>query len=92
LRLADVERPATWATIRQAVATYQAYSWLAGIGFVLTANDPYCMIDLDNCLDDGVLSDKAAYVLSEVNSYTEISPSGNGLKLLVRCPGLDFNR
>lgn len=36
-------------------------------------------IDIDHCLNDGVLSDMAADIIQRMNSYTEISPSGNGI-------------
>jgi putative DNA primase/helicase len=91
LRRADVGKPSTWANIRQAATAYKEERWLSGIGFVLTPGDPICMIDLDNSIDDGVLSDAAAFAIAELNTYTEISPSGTGLKLLVRCQGFDFN-
>ncbi len=43
-------------------------------------------IDLDNCRDPstGELSATAQRIISAVNSYTEISPSGTGVKILCR--------
>jgi len=77
--------PNTWADIRRAVATYQAHPTLAGIGFVLTANDPYVMLDLDDCILDGVPNEFACGVLNHLRTYAELSPSGHGLRLLVHC-------
>lgn len=83
---AGVTWPNTWADIRSAVATYKAHEHLAGIGFVLTPNDPYVMVDLDNCVNaDGGLTDFAGNVLGALNTYTEYSPSVSGLRLFVRC-------
>ncbi len=75
----------TWSDIHIACATYKAKTHLAGIGFVVTRNDPYVVIDLDDCLIDGQISQYAADIVSTLNTYTEISPSGSGLRLIVRC-------
>ncbi|MCB1983711.1 MAG: hypothetical protein KDF63_17995, partial [Rhodoferax sp.] len=45
-------------------------------------------VDLDVCLDDdGVLETWAAEVVERLDSYTEASPSGRGLKVFFRGPG-----
>ncbi|MFC4409437.1 DUF927 domain-containing protein [Chungangia koreensis] len=52
-----------------------------GIGFVLTDNDPFVCIDLDAESIDEIPEDK----MSLVNvSYTEKSPSGNGLHIWLK--------
>ena len=76
----------TWSDIRTAVATYKANEHLAGIGFVLTSGDPYVGIDLDDCLIDGVLSPLAAEIVNRIPTYTEITPSNQGIRLFIRCP------
>ena len=45
-------------------------------------------IDLDNCRNPttGELSSTAKLIVSTVNSYTEVSPSGTGVKILCRAP------
>ncbi|HXG72469.1 MAG TPA: hypothetical protein VNJ04_17840 [Gemmatimonadaceae bacterium] len=46
-------------------------------------------IDLDDCmLPDGTIKPEASAIVSQVNSYTEISPSGTGLHILVSGDGL----
>jgi len=78
--------PNTWADIYTAVAAYSAHEYLSGIGFVLTPNDPVVMVDLDNCITaDGTLTPFAQNVVDTSNTYTEVSPSGNGLRLFVHC-------
>ena len=49
--LADSTDPSTWATFQQAVAACQQRPGLAGVGFVFTPDDPYCGVDLDDCID-----------------------------------------
>src|SRR5207249_3819246 len=56
-----------------------------GIGFVVTANDPYVGLDLDHCRDDhGAIAPWAQAIVNEFQSYTEITPSQHGLRIWVR--------
>src|SRR5829696_6807830 len=57
-----------------------------GLGFVFTPEDDLCGVDLDKCLDPetGELEGWAQKVIGELDSYTEISPSGTGVHVLVR--------
>lgn len=55
----------------------------SGIGFVFTKDDPYCGIDLDNCIDSqGNLKSWAKPIVSRLKpvAYGEVSPSGKGIK------------
>jgi primase-polymerase (primpol)-like protein len=54
---------------------------LSGIGFIFTEDDPFCGIDLDEI---GKWYG-AQQIIDKLNSYTEPSPSGNGLHIL--CEG-----
>ncbi|OAT79319.1 AAA family ATPase [Desulfotomaculum copahuensis] len=79
---ASTVNPADWMTFEHAVKGYnKGYD---GIGFVLTKDDAFVGIDLDNCIMDGVISDKALRIISDINSYTEISPSGKGIRIFTR--------
>lgn len=56
-----------------------------GIGLVLTEGCGIAVIDLDGCRQpDGKLAPWARDVLNRITSYTEVSPSGTGLKIFVR--------
>ena len=57
-----------------------------GIGFVFTDDDPYCFIDLDDCLaPDGSLTKDAATVAELMaGTYGEVSQSGSGLHFICR--------
>lgn len=74
---ASVTDPATWGTIYEAMGARRRYG-ADGIGFMLTADDPYVGIDLD------VLDDQARTIITTLDSYTEWSPSGRGVHVLVR--------
>lgn len=58
----------------------------------MTADDPFVGLDLDHCLEDGVVLPWAQVILDQVPSYTEISPSGMGLRILVNAPDFAQNR
>jgi putative DNA primase/helicase len=76
--------PGTWGSYQQARATAARFR-LEGIGFVFTAADPYAGVDLDHCRAiGGHLEPRAAETVQRLNSYTECSPSGEGLHILVK--------
>lgn len=72
---------ATWASYQEAV---RAARTADGIGFVFSDSDPFAGIDLDNCVTDGNLHPYVAELVTKLDSYTELSPSGNGLHIIVR--------
>jgi putative DNA primase/helicase len=53
---------------------------------VFTSEDDLCGVDLDKCLDPetGEIESWAQEIVGELSSYTEISPSGTGVHVLVR--------
>jgi primase-polymerase (primpol)-like protein len=58
---------------------------LDGVGFVFTTADPYTGIDLDHCrTNEGDLEPWAAAIVERLHSFTEWSPSGEGLHILVK--------
>ena len=75
--------PATWADFDTAVSAVSKYH-LDGIGFQFGGSG-YIGIDIDHCIrEDGSLSDMAEDVVSTLKSYTEISPSGTGLHIIMK--------
>jgi len=82
---ADSTDPSTWGTFDQAVAAYQSDS-LAGVGFVFTMESGFCGVDLDDSIDPatGELKPWACRIVDNLNSYTEVSPSGTGVKIFLR--------
>ena len=79
---ASTTDPQTWGTLQSAVAWAKRHG-LSGIGFVFT-NTPFTGIDLDHCCKDGVLDEMALGIISRFDSYTEISPSGQGIHIIVK--------
>lgn len=86
--------PNTWSNFPHTYMVYLMHKQRAvhGIGFVLTGDDPFVGLDLDHCINAGQLSLWAQDVLNQVSSYTEISPSGSGLRILVTATGFTENR
>ena len=81
--VADVR--GTWGTFDQAIMAVKKYR-LAGIGFEFSKDDEYSGIDLDDCLNPGT-GKLSAWAIEHVdcfNSYTEITPSGQGLHIIVK--------
>jgi len=74
----------TWGSFDEAKSRYQRGGY-DGIGFVFTEGDQFVGGDIDHCIgEDGALKDTAAFALPFVNTYTEISPSGTGVKFIAR--------
>jgi primase-polymerase (primpol)-like protein len=80
---ASTADPTTWGSFDAALQRATA-SDVDGIGFVFTSEDPFVGVDLDDCRDESGLSDEAIEIITRLHSYTEVSPSGSGLHVLVR--------
>jgi hypothetical protein len=82
---AKTNDPATWGTFAEALTAYQMGGY-DGIGFVFTASDPFAGVDLDSCRDPatGKLEAWAAEIVKALDSYTETSPSGTGVKIFLQ--------
>lgn len=84
--LASVTNPNDWSTFNEAFNIYQLGSY-DGLGFVFTDADPYSFIDLDDCSNStNAQSDmeRQLKIYKEFNSYSEVSPSGKGLHIIVK--------
>jgi hypothetical protein len=80
---ASVNDLTTWATFNQVVTAYEAESGWAGIGYVFSDMCPYGGVDLDKARSEENLAVQMR-VYQEFNSYSERSPSGNGLHIIFR--------
>ena len=76
--------PETWGTFEEAVAALKSGKY-DGIGFEFSEEDDFCGVDLDHCIrEDGTLEPWAEEIVRRLNSYTEFSPSGEGLHIILR--------
>jgi primase-polymerase (primpol)-like protein len=83
--------PATWAPFDVVLDVFErGGTQYSGIGYVFSESDEFCGIDLDGCRDPETneWSDWARAIIADLDSYTELSPSGSGAKIFIRgkCP------
>lgn len=80
---ASSTNPASWVTFPTAAAAH-ASGKLDGVGYVCADDADRVYWDLDKCRDPstGELADWAARYVEEADSYTEITPSGCGLRII----------
>ncbi len=74
--------PGTWGTFPEALKRYTD-GGVDGVGIVLTKELGIVGIDLDHCRDGGTITPEALQIIEEVNGYSEVSPSGTGIRILV---------
>jgi hypothetical protein len=88
--MADSTRSASWATLAECERAASRVRNVVGVGFVLAAERdaeagrlPIVGIDLDGCRDrdTGTIESWARDLITELSSYTEVSPSGTGVKV-----------
>lgn len=77
--LAEATTPATWCSFDEAMSASSRYS---GVGYVFSKDDPFFGVDLDGCLINGEAVADATAIIDTFATYCEISPSGNGVKLI----------
>lgn len=84
-RRASSTNPATWTAFEDAVSSFERGGF-DGIGFAVSSDDPFTGIDLDNCInpDTGEVAPEAMERVRRFDSYTEITPSGEGLRIWIR--------
>ncbi|HOY61568.1 MAG TPA: DUF3987 domain-containing protein [bacterium] len=80
---ASVSNPKTWVAFDDAVAFLETnYNVYNGLGFVLTYNDPYVFIDLDDASSNKQFQATQIQIDKACKTYSELSPSGKGLHII----------
>ena len=75
--------PDGWVSFDEAYTAYQANEKYAGIGILLTPGDCFIGVDIDDCMEAGSpAAEIATDIISKLNTYTEISPSGTGYRCI----------
>lgn len=77
--------PHTWSHLDEARGAYEK-SIGDGVGFVFNRTSRITGIDLDHCIDlaSGQVDPWAKAYLDRLNSYSEISPSGEGIHCIIK--------
>lgn len=78
----DRQRLATLAVVRRA---YERGGW-SGIGFAFLPDDGLIGIDIDGAIDPdtGHMSERCAAIIEACKSFTEYSPSGKGVHIILQ--------
>jgi predicted P-loop ATPase len=75
--------PSHWVTYEQARKAYESNKQFSGIGFVISREFPLLCLDFDHCIKDNEIVRDDLFVVQEAaNTYTELSPSGDGLHII----------
>jgi hypothetical protein len=81
---AKSDDPRTWSSFEQALRFYEAHqNELAGIG-VMLLHSGYTGLDFDHCIEDGVVDPWVQCQLDKFATFSDLSPSNTGVKMLVR--------
>ena len=74
--------PTTWGTYAEALAAFETGKY-GGIGFNLSGTD-IAAFDIDNCRDPetGDIAPEAMAIVNRATSYTEMTVSGTGLRVI----------
>lgn len=71
-----------WSSFEDAVRAYvSGGTALQGVGYLMTGEHGVVGFDLDNCVENGVLAPWAREIVKSLDTYTEISPSGQGVRM-----------
>lgn len=79
---ASVTDPSTWCSFNDAIKCFANGGDYSGIGLVFTDRDKYGVIDLDKAHGETLVRQQK--IASEFDSYSEVSPSGFGLHIIVK--------
>lgn len=71
---------------------HNAYSFGEYTGLGIGIFDDMCAIDIDHCITDGTYSEMATDIIKQMGSYTEISPSGEGIRIIFTAASFPFDK
>lgn len=84
---ADATKKNTFADYRLVANAASGYD---GIGMGVFGT--FCAIDIDHCVAGGKLTSMAQDIVDTMNSYTEFSPSGSGIRIIFKVLGLSYDK
>ena len=81
---ASYKDPATWGTLEEAIAGCARFH-ADGVGYAFMYWDNMVGLDLDNCRNPatGKIDQWASEIIREANSYSEVTPSGTGVRVFI---------
>ena len=87
---AESNNPQTFSDFNMAEEAYKIDGEYEGVG--ISVSNGFAAIDIDHCVENGELSDLAKDICQNINSYTEKSPSGSGLRIILRGDNLCYDK
>lgn len=75
--------PNTWHSFESVVNAARLRKF-DGIGFMFSNDDDLIGVDVDKCYKDGEFNEVAREAIENLDSYTEFSPSGNGIHIIIK--------
>lgn len=85
---ADATNPQHYSTFEETVEVF-AKGGYAGIG--IGCFEPLRFVDVDDCVANGMLDERGQDIMDTLDSYTELSPSGNGIHIFILADGLTYD-
>jgi putative DNA primase/helicase len=84
-KFAKANNPNTWSDFDTVRKAYQSEGF-DGVGFAPSRDDPFVIFDLDHCLNDQgtIIDPQFTDYVKRLASYTERSPGGDGLRVIVK--------
>ena len=80
----DVTDPSQWTDYETALKVHQSGRYKSnGISVVVHPDSELVGLDIDHCIFDGEFTEEAQEILDGVSSYSEISPSGEGVRIFL---------
>ena len=75
--------PSTWTTFDIAQKRLQEDNTFSGLGFVFSEDTKLVFVDIDHCINNGILNSVAVDILQTIgkDTYIELSQSGTGLHI-----------
>ena len=85
---AETNNPSTFGSFEIADERYLTEDY-DGVGINLT--NGYSAIDIDHCVENGEISDLALSIINNLQSYTEFSPSKEGLRIIFKAKNFQYD-
>jgi hypothetical protein len=82
---ASSTNPDTWRTYEEAIDAFKTGRY-AGVGRVIEEDSDYVGVDIDGCRDplSGRITPATWEMLERLDSFSEVSPSGTGVKVWIK--------
>lgn len=83
---ADATNPQQYSSFDETVEAFDKGGY-AGIGCF----EPLRLVDVDDCVVNGKLDARGQDIVDTLDSYTELSPSGNGIHIFILADGFTYD-